>query len=468
MDQDFHYYAAYYAARIGGFGQADATQIAKASNFIDFLTNDRYAGIWRLVRETQAAQNPEQYTVVGEVQNPRYTFQGTISSGVGAEDGLWCSYHFTPGNFPDPAGTPTPTNVHGAWVADALPPPFRENGAIYHTIRSCPGIDAQYRPLLNRPMSPFSRSMIADTIRMANDNTLLERILQRSVAGWEILDPQRKNANIARFRLMLIGARAHILADTWAHQDFSGLNHKMNTYWDVGGAGWGRQSIDYKDTSDDWKNVVLAVRNHENLKAVPSGISYLGHGWMGHLPDYSFIQYRYKPCWRNQGDAPWVRNNPVEYKSAFLELCSLFSQTGSGQLFNPQANTAALAKAQQAISTPCEIADTGTCPRYHSALQWQQRMTTEANIQAPATIIDTRQEPDPGTVLDGMLTPSDAYGRYGYYYVSASSDLYLFQIAVDYHFHWSKHYLKTRRIMNYEGSWSQQVGAVAPAIADLW
>lgn len=468
MDQDFHYYGAYYAARLGGFNQADATHIAKASNFIDFLTNESYAGIWRLVRESQPINDPEGYTVVGEVNNPRYTFQGTLSSGAGPEDGLWCSYHFTPGNYPDPAGTPTPANVHGAWVADALPPPFRENGATHHTIRSCPGIEPQFRTLLNRPMSPLSRAMIMDTIRMANDNTLLERILQRSAAGWELLQPNHKAANIARFRLMLLGARAHILADTWAHQDWSGLNHKMNTYWDVGGSGWGRQSIDYKDTTDDWKNVVLSVTNHENLKAVPSGLSYLGHGWMGHLPDYSFIKYRYKPCWRRTNDAPFVRDNPTEYRSAFLELCSLFSQTGSRQLFNPALHQAALAKAQQAINTPCEIANTQACPRYHSALQWQQRMTTEGNITAPSTIIDTRQEPDQGTVLDGLLTRPDTKTRYGYYYITASSDLYLFQIAADYHFQWAKHYLGTRGILTYSGSWSKQVGAVAPAVADLW
>jgi hypothetical protein len=467
MDQDFHYYGTYYAARLGGFSQAEATDIAKASNFIDFLNNDNYAGIWRVVRENQALQDPVDYTVVGEITSPRYTFQGTLSSGVGAEDGLWCSYHFTPGNYPDPPNTPTTANVHGAWVKDALPPPFLENGATHHTIRSTPGVDSANGILLNRPMSPFSRSMITDTIRMANDNGLLEGILARSVAGWELLKTATKAANIGRFRLMLLGARAHILADTWAHQDFSGANHKTNTYWDVGGSGWGRQSIDYKDTTDEWKNVVLSATNHENLKAVPNGVSYLGHGWMGHLPDYSFIQYRYKPCWRNSTDEPFVRNNPVEYKSAFLELCSMFSQTGNRSHFNPGPNEAALAKAQAAISSPCEIANKQTCPRYHSAQQWQARMT-EAGISAPTTIIDTRQEPDPGTVLPGMLTPSSAYSRYGYYYVTANSDLYLFQIAADYHFQWAKNYLKTNRILTYSGSWSKQIGAVAPAVKDLW
>ncbi|MGF1676865.1 MAG: DUF6765 family protein [Rivularia sp. (in: cyanobacteria)] len=54
MDQDFHYYGTYYAARVGGnYSQEDATLIAKASNFIDFLSNERYAGYWHIVSNTE-------------------------------------------------------------------------------------------------------------------------------------------------------------------------------------------------------------------------------------------------------------------------------------------------------------------------------------------------------------------------------------------------------------------------------
>ena len=36
MDQDFHYYGTYYAARVGGsFSTSQATLIAKAANFIE-------------------------------------------------------------------------------------------------------------------------------------------------------------------------------------------------------------------------------------------------------------------------------------------------------------------------------------------------------------------------------------------------------------------------------------------------
>lgn len=159
MDQDFHYYGTYYAARVGGsFSTSQATLIAKAANFIDFLNNGSYGGYWRLVRDT-SKRSPDAYKVVGDVNSPRYTFQGTLSSGVSAEDGLWCSYHFTPGNYADPEGSPSPTDVHGAAVAELLPG---------HEIRDVDSsIESAHHKLLNRPQSALSRALVLDAIDCA-------------------------------------------------------------------------------------------------------------------------------------------------------------------------------------------------------------------------------------------------------------------------------------------------------------
>ena len=44
----------------------------------------------------------------------------------------------------------------------------------------------------------------------------------------------------------------------------------------------------------------------------------LGHGRAGHLPDYSFIRYRYLPAW---GDyEAIVKDNPREYYLAFCQM----------------------------------------------------------------------------------------------------------------------------------------------------
>ena len=246
LDQDFHYYGTFYAARLAGHGTTDATLIAKCSNFIDFLSNEGYGGYWRLVRESTRRASRDLYTVVGDVNSPRYTFQGTLSTGAAPEDGMWCSYHFTPGNYPDPMGIPTPTQVHGRAVAARLPKRLRNNAGQHHEVRATPGVtDVKLAKLLNRPMSALSRAMIADTTLCMTDPARLRAILQRAVGAGELLPDNEAAAKdiLARFRLALLGARAHVLADTWAHQDWSGVSHSMNTYWDVTGWNVCRQSI---------------------------------------------------------------------------------------------------------------------------------------------------------------------------------------------------------------------------------
>jgi hypothetical protein len=44
----------------------------------------------------------------------------------------------------------------------------------------------------------------------------------------------------------------------------------------------------------------------------------LGHGRAGHLPDYSFITYRYMPAWDNYLQC--LKDNPREYYNAFAQM----------------------------------------------------------------------------------------------------------------------------------------------------
>lgn len=457
MDQDFHYYGTYYAARIGGFDERAATLIGKASNFIDFLHEGKYGGYWRLVRDTAPVQSNGAYRLIAQLNSPRYTFQaGLLSSGMAPEDGLWCSYHFTPGNYPDPEGSHSTLDLHGRDVAGELPG---------HTIRVVDRtIDANHRKLLNRPQSALSRALLHDAIQCATDAERLEQILFRALGGWELLRTPNRDGCIDRFNLILLGVRAHVIADTWAHQDFCGLSHKMNTYWDVAG-GMGRQAIEYQDVGDEWHRVVLSSTSHENLQAVPNGTSYLGHGWMGHFPDYSFTKFRYKPCWRPSSEEPLVRNNPEQYTHAFLELCSLFAQARSSTL-RPQGIRDKLEAAKRAFSSPCVIANPQVCPRKHSAEKWITEMH-KVGVNRPI-FIDAKLEPDEHAVLDGMIQQSTSSTRYGDYVVNATSDLYLFQIAVDYHFHFVRHWLAERNILTFGGSWSKQLGPLPHLITDLF
>ncbi|MFY0574397.1 DUF6765 family protein [Cystobacter fuscus] len=104
MDQDFHYYGTFYAARVAGFSKDDASLIGKCANYIDFLSEENYAGYWQLVKETAKSSS---YNNVARLEYPRYTFQqGLFSTTTGPEDGLWASFHFPPGNYEAPQRPP--------------------------------------------------------------------------------------------------------------------------------------------------------------------------------------------------------------------------------------------------------------------------------------------------------------------------------------------------------------------------
>lgn len=468
MDQDFHYYGAFYAARIGGqYSPEDATTIAKASNFIDFLSNEGYGGYWRMVRDTTKPESGD-FDVVAKVDYPRYTFQGTISTGLSGSRGLWAAFHFMPGNYDDPPGTPTPADVHGTAVANRLPGHSRREV----TLSSSLGIDAETATLLNRPQSALSRVLIKDTLRSVRDTERLKAILNLAAGGRELLAEYDNKDILHRFALLLLGARAHVIADTWAHQDWSAVNKAINTYWDIDGGlledqFYQRIKYRYTDT-DDWTRVHLSITNlksNENFVAVPNATSYLGHGWMGHFPDFSFINYLYRPTWRPKKADPIERNNPVEYRHAFLELCSLFAQAGNGP-FQPGENEQQLTAAQNAISAHRDLADPENCARCFSSDKWMQEMGS-IGIEQPLTRIDPRQEPDERARLDGLIYHKDVMGtRYGTYYVNLASDLYLFQIAADYHFQFVRHWLARNNIGAnlFNGSWSRAYGPLPKEI----
>lgn len=486
MDQDFHYYGTYYAARQGGFSNTDATLIAKASNFIDFFNEHDYSAYWKLVRDTKKTTN---YQVVASVDYPRYTVQVNKSAMWAApEDGLWCSFHFTPGNYDEPANTPSREAVHGRDVAAALPGfQKRDTSQGLETVKKYYPERAgefAFGKMLNRPQSALSRQLILDTIRCASDEGRLVEILEHAAGGSDILNNNRED-NLHRFRLILLGVRAHVIADTWAHQDFSGLPNVLNTYWDVnydpsswnpGKWGYGRQSIDYHDGTSGWRNQVLSGVGASvggipsflggvsgNLEAAPNGTSYLGHGWMGHLPDFSFVKFRYKPCWANPSANALERDNPREYRAAWTELVSMFTQAaGKGQLKLDAQFNAGLQKAVNAIERPFDLQrqDPG---RAFSANVWQ-----DVFGDLPTSRPDANIEPDPQTVLSGMVEKTENMTRYGTDYVNVYSDLYLFQIAADYHFHFVKNYLSRHGIYQFTGSWSQQTSALSGNLSALF
>lgn len=111
-----------------------------------------------------------------------------FSTGLSPEDGLWCSYHFTPGNYDDPQNTPSRETVHGKDVAAFLPNFQKRDtnqGRAELSKYSEPDYlnDLKYGNLLNRPQSALSRQIIVDAIRCATDDDRLESILAYAIGG---------------------------------------------------------------------------------------------------------------------------------------------------------------------------------------------------------------------------------------------------------------------------------------------
>lgn len=118
-----------------------------------------------------------------------------------------------------------------------------------------------------------------------------------------------------------IGMAMHVLADTWAHSYFVGMPTKYVN--DIEGDV-------YEVTDQELKIITLRTklgedRLEDNVYAqMPEnllrerGICYLGHARVGHLPDYSFIKYMYKPVWKNGEEV--IKDNPTEYMNAFCQM----------------------------------------------------------------------------------------------------------------------------------------------------
>ncbi len=125
--------------------------------------------------------------------------------------------------------------------------------------------------------------------------------------------------------LQAVGIAMHVLADTWAHRYFAGtpslvMNSLSYDTFELirEGEEVREQKITFRHSAsapDDLENSIYTntiYRSNEN------SIMNLGHGRCGHLPDYSFITYRYLPSWGEYKEI--VKDNPSDYKHAFCQM----------------------------------------------------------------------------------------------------------------------------------------------------
>lgn len=162
---------------------------------------------------------------------------------------VWIPFHFLPGN----AGLEEDQDPAGAFI----------------------------RKLLVRPNSPVAQRMVRVTIEEKHKPYGLHRL----------------------------GIVSHVFVDTWAHQGFAGVNHRVNMVKDVRRAG----QPDERFKQKMWRFFYGKV--HQNMPPI-------GHGAALSYPDRPYLNWSYF----NGLDELVVRQNPSEFTEAAHELCKVFQR----------------------------------------------------------------------------------------------------------------------------------------------
>ena len=125
--------------------------------------------------------------------------------------------------------------------------------------------------------------------------------------------------------LQSVGIAMHVLADTWAHSYFAGtpslvINNTNYVFYELfpEGEGFREKQISFMhktSTPDDLEN---SVYTNSLYQGTENSIMNLGHGRAGHLPDYSFVRYRYLPAWGEYAEI--IKDNPSDYMKAFTQM----------------------------------------------------------------------------------------------------------------------------------------------------
>lgn len=103
------------------------------------------------------------------------------------------------------------------------------------------------------------------------------------------------------YGLHRLGITMHVYADTWAHQGFAGINHKINQAGDI-----------RSQSKRDDARLLAKLANYCLSRAFP-----LGHGAVLSFPDRPYLNWRYK---NGLGQAV-TRNNPRDFVAAADSMC---------------------------------------------------------------------------------------------------------------------------------------------------
>ena len=123
-----------------------------------------------------------------------------------------------------------------------------------------------------------------------------------------------------------VGLAMHVLADTWAHAYFAGtpsqvINNTDFEFYEVmseDNDSFSERHVTFHHNPVGTDNLEKGIYINSINDGSENSVMNLGHGRAGHLPDYSFIHYKYQPAWGNYDVID--KNNPEEYKKAFCQM----------------------------------------------------------------------------------------------------------------------------------------------------
>ena len=125
--------------------------------------------------------------------------------------------------------------------------------------------------------------------------------------------------------LQAVGLAMHVLADTWAHQYFAGTPSQVinNTdYWFYElipeGDSFTERRVTFRHNPAGKDDPEKGIYTNTVYQTKESSVMSLGHGRAGHLPDYSFMRYKYLPAWA--GYEMILKDNPSDYYKAFGQM----------------------------------------------------------------------------------------------------------------------------------------------------
>ena len=139
-------------------------------------------------------------------------------------------------------------------------------------------------------------------------------------------DLVEKTVELAKGRsLQSVGIAMHVLADTWAHSNFAGtpslvINNTNYEFYELfpAGEGFEERQIQFRHKTSVPDDLDNSIYTNSLYQSNENSIMNLGHGRAGHLPDYSFVRYRYLPAWGEYEEI--IKDNPSDYLKAFTQM----------------------------------------------------------------------------------------------------------------------------------------------------